>query len=343
MLVENEARFLKGSQCAPRTAYRDLNFRHPKLVEGSASGNTHVHLPAIGRAWRICLTFFEPSVAFLAALSILTDMPELLVNADPPRVGFRRQRATIAFRAEESPTPAWRPRQARLPRSLPPVDRLAPSRPPKNRFSHSVGWLASLLFHATLLVLGASLLVRSAHLEVIPGKTSIEMILMAPSPAVVLHPPAPIHATTPPPPAPLAQPVLPSVAIPKIQAPPAPVSAIASIPVPAKHHSPVPVSRAGNAFPTRGAVEARPDELNNQPPVYPEESRTAHEEGVVMLRADVSSTGEVHHVAVLKSSGYFRLDQAAREAVRAWRFHPALFGDVAISSQVDVPVRFELR
>jgi protein TonB len=269
----------------------------------------------------------------------------MLVNADPARAGFRRPHGPITSRSEDSmlPRPARRPKQPHLPLSLSLLDRPTPSSRSENHVPPSVGWLASLLFHAALLVLGASLLVR-AHLDVIPVKTSTEMILIAPSAAIIVHPPAPIRATTLPPPTPIAQPILPPVAIPKIEAAPAPtpVPFIASISIPAKHHHQVPVSPAAATFPARGAVEARPDELNNQPPVYPEDSRAAREEGVVMLRAHVSSTGEAHQVAILKSSGYFRLDQAAREAVCNWRFHPALFGGVAISSEVDVPVRFEL-
>jgi len=275
-------------------------------------------------------------------------MPELLVNADPPRAGsFRSQEKAVFHR------PAWRRMKNRSRRKLPPLGHAAPPRVRGNRLPHSAGWLASLLLHGAVLVLGASLLVRSAHFEVFSGKTSTELVLLAANPPAAAKSPAPPDRTiAPPPPAPLAQPVLPPVALakpPSISPPvlspvatktPAPTTelqprtAIARI---AAHPAPATSAAA------RGAIEARPDDGRNAPPVYPEDSRAACEQGVVMLRVDVSAAGAARRVAILKSSGYFRLDQAAREAVRAWRFHPALLGGAPVSSEVDVPVRFELQ
>jgi protein TonB len=93
---------------------------------------------------------------------------------------------------------------------------------------------------------------------------------------------------------------------------------------------------------SRGAVEAQPDDLHNEPPAYPEDSRTAREQGVVILRVEVTAAGEPSTVNILKSSGYFRLDQAARRAVQHWKFHPALTAGIAVSSEADVPVHFRL-
>jgi protein TonB len=200
------------------------------------------------------------------------------------------------------------------------------------------------LFHASLVVIAASLLVRAAHEDVAQGKTSIELALIPapPTPAAV-PPPAP-KPPVPPPPAPVAQPVLPpkparkiseiipASSAPAIKArPAAPVARLAFRPAPTA--SPV----------APGATEAQPDDLDNQPPVYPEDSRAAREQGMVMLRVDVSAAGRADRVAIVKSSGYFRLDQAARDTVRDWRFHPALRAGNAVSSEVDVPVRFELQ
>lgn len=69
----------------------------------------------------------------------------------------------------------------------------------------------------------------------------------------------------------------------------------------------------------------------------------AREQGVVVLRVEVTAAGEPTQVSVLQSSGFFRLDQAARQAVRHWRFHPALAaGGLPVASEADVPVRFKL-
>ncbi len=44
-----------------------------------------------------------------------------------------------------------------------------------------------------------------------------------------------------------------------------------------------------------------------------------------------------------RSSGYARLDEAAQDAVRQWRFVPAKSGEQLVDSWVLVPVQFSLR
>jgi len=94
---------------------------------------------------------------------------------------------------------------------------------------------------------------------------------------------------------------------------------------------------------SKGALQAQPDKLSNEPPDYPEDARVAREQGVVMLRVRVTAGGEAATVSIQQSSGYLRLDQAALRAVRRWKFHPALAGDEAVASEVEVPVRFKLQ
>jgi protein TonB len=94
---------------------------------------------------------------------------------------------------------------------------------------------------------------------------------------------------------------------------------------------------------SKGAEQATPDEMHNEPPEYPEESQAAHEEGVVVLKVEVTAGGIPTQVIILKSSGYFRLDQAARKAVLHWKFTPAMTAGIPISSEADVPVRFKLQ
>ena len=48
-------------------------------------------------------------------------------------------------------------------------------------------------------------------------------------------------------------------------------------------------------------------------------------------------------VDLQRSSGYTRLDEAAQQAVRAWRFVPARRGDEAVPAWVVVPIEFTLR
>jgi len=46
---------------------------------------------------------------------------------------------------------------------------------------------------------------------------------------------------------------------------------------------------------------------------------------------------------VKKSSGYDLLDQAALQAVRKWKFAPAVQNNVRIRTWGDVPIRFVLQ
>jgi periplasmic protein TonB len=87
---------------------------------------------------------------------------------------------------------------------------------------------------------------------------------------------------------------------------------------------------------------ARPNYLRNPPPLYPTESKTAGEEGVVLLIVQVTQDGRVSSVAVRRSSGFPRLDRAAITAVQRWHFTPARMAGVPVQSKVEVPVRFNL-
>lgn len=85
------------------------------------------------------------------------------------------------------------------------------------------------------------------------------------------------------------------------------------------------------------------DYLSNPAPVYPRLSRSLREQGKVLLRIRVSAQGQAEAVDLQRSSGYTRLDEAALQAVRAWRFVPARRGDEAVPAWVVVPIEFTLR
>ena len=76
---------------------------------------------------------------------------------------------------------------------------------------------------------------------------------------------------------------------------------------------------------------------------YPRESLINHEHGTVILRVLVGADGTVQAVEIEKTSGFSRLDRAARDAVRGWTFHPAVRGGVAASAWALVPVTFNLQ
>lgn len=84
------------------------------------------------------------------------------------------------------------------------------------------------------------------------------------------------------------------------------------------------------------------DYLHNPPPAYPALSRRLGEEGRVILRVLVNAKGNADEVQVRNSSGHARLDEAARETVRAWRFVPARRGDEPVAAWVLIPIAFRL-
>ena len=65
-----------------------------------------------------------------------------------------------------------------------------------------------------------------------------------------------------------------------------------------------------------------PQKIVDVAPVYPPVAQRARVEGVVILEAVIDAQGRVASVRVLRSIAL--LDQAAAEAVKQWRFTPAL-------------------
>ena len=77
-------------------------------------------------------------------------------------------------------------------------------------------------------------------------------------------------------------------------------------------------------------------------PAYPPASRRMGEEGVVALAVLVDERGRPLEVRVEQSSGHPRLDQAAAEGLRKWRFQAALREGAATRAWTTVRVRFRL-
>lgn len=61
-----------------------------------------------------------------------------------------------------------------------------------------------------------------------------------------------------------------------------------------------------------------------------------------MLRVTVTPDGLPGRIEIARSSGSERLDQAATNAVRQWRFVAARQGERAIEASVLVPIIFKL-
>ena len=84
-----------------------------------------------------------------------------------------------------------------------------------------------------------------------------------------------------------------------------------------------------------------PAKIVNADPVYPPEARDARVQGVVILEATISRTGEVRDVEVLRSVPL--LDEAAVAAVRQWRYEPTLVDGEPVSILMTLTINFQLR
>ncbi|NDB69851.1 MAG: energy transducer TonB [Methylocystaceae bacterium] len=82
--------------------------------------------------------------------------------------------------------------------------------------------------------------------------------------------------------------------------------------------------------------------LNNPAPTYPPLSRRLGEQGNIMLSVYVNEQGKAETVNIKKSSGFKRLDNAAIESVKRWRFIAAKQQEQLIASWVQVPIKFIL-
>lgn len=84
-----------------------------------------------------------------------------------------------------------------------------------------------------------------------------------------------------------------------------------------------------------------PVKVSDAAPVYPAIARLARVEGVVILEAVLDVEGRVDSVRVLRSIA--QLDQSAVDAVKRWRFTPALLNGQPVSVVMTVTVNFRLQ
>jgi protein TonB len=104
-------------------------------------------------------------------------------------------------------------------------------------------------------------------------------------------------------------------------------------------------SAVAPAAPAQAPVEPSfsAEYLRNPAPAYPAASRRNGEQGTVLLRVQVDADGDPMQIEIQRSSGFDRLDQAARGAVRRWKFVPGTRDGMAITAWVVIPLTFSLR
>ncbi|MGE4323707.1 MAG: energy transducer TonB [Sphingobium sp.] len=192
---------------------------------------------------------------------------------------------------------------------------------------------AVLLIHAVLI--GA--LIQARHHYVRASETKMVVVNLTPAP-----PPPPPAAEEPPPPA-----------VPEVVSPPP----IVFTPVPPRPQvrtapEPTPISAPVTAPPAPAAPPSKPagpstvqagdlgaQMVSGRPPRYPTESRRKREQGTVLLSLVVGLDGRVMTIAVANSSGFSRLDRAALDAVRLWRWTPVIRDGqpVLVRGVVEIP------
>jgi protein TonB len=169
---------------------------------------------------------------------------------------------------------------------------------------------------------------------------------------VNLTPPPPPPAAEAPPPPPTKHAV---VAPPPIVQTPVPVQTVQTTPdpTPVPTLTPVAVTVAVPGPPAPAAPPTPPSIVQGgdlgaqmvagKPPRYPVESRRKHEQGTVVLSLIVGLDGAVESINVAQSSGSSRLDNAARDAVKGWRWKPILRSGQPVRVKGVVEIPFILR
>ena len=172
-----------------------------------------------------------------------------------------------------------------------------------------------------------------------PPPKTIEQPVAKPIPV----PPRPQPVAAPAP-SPQPQPSPSKVSAPTEVAQAAPVTPVSAPTAPTPPAPPAPAPAPVVTAPSRTDVSIPASySASNQKPIYPNMSKRLGEQGTVVLRVLVKADGNAGEVEVKSSSSYPRLDQAAIEAVKQWRFNPAKIDGKAIDEWYQVPIPFKLQ
>jgi protein TonB len=161
----------------------------------------------------------------------------------------------------------------------------------------------------------------------------------------------PVAASTPPPvspvapaPAPAPMPLAIADPTPSANAPVGVTHAPAHATAPAAAAPVVlaPSPAAPNPAPKVDLPSSDADYLHNPKPKYPNLSIARNEQGTVLLSVLVGADGKARDVKLKASSGFERLDRAARDAVLGWTFVPGKRAGVPQEMWYDLSMPFKL-
>ena len=196
-----------------------------------------------------------------------------------------------------------------------------------------------LIHVAALWALQNGLLHRALDI-IVPAEILSEFIT-PPAPQVIAPPPAP--------PAPAPTPVKPAITRTPAPAPnptpdPQPSVQTEQAAAPIGEATPQPAAPSpAAAAPGPGKValpSSDADYLQNPKPAYPRISQRLGEHGKVVVRVLIGVDGTAQRPEIIKSSGYDRLDQLAKDTVLRWRFVPGKRDGVAEAMWFNVPIDF---
>lgn len=94
--------------------------------------------------------------------------------------------------------------------------------------------------------------------------------------------------------------------------------------------------------PTPSDHDHGPRVSEQTPPRYPGQALRQRIEGTVRLTVSIDAQGNVTDVQIAHGSGSVLLDRAALDAVRDWRYQPAIHDGQPVPSTLEIPVDFRL-
>jgi protein TonB len=105
--------------------------------------------------------------------------------------------------------------------------------------------------------------------------------------------------------------------------------------------APPQVAVAPKPRPTAPTAISQPQPISSPSPTYPMRALRNGEQGTVMVSAEIDVDGVPSSVEVAKSSGSRALDRAAVDAVKRWRFRPAMTDGRPTPGRVQIPISFK--
>lgn len=196
--------------------------------------------------------------------------------------------------------------------------------------------------------LPAVLLIVVIHAVLLTALIQMRTVIVKKADAMLavvnLSPPAPPPPSEEPPPPPSRPEVV--MPPPIVRTPIAPVQPVAVV----EEVAPRPLAAPTSAPPAPPALPPGPPAtiqgrdlatrmISGKPPRYPLESRRKREQGTVVLSLILGTDGRVASISLAQSSGFPRLDEAARDAVRTWRWEPTIRNGepVQVKGLVEIP------